>query len=269
MIASLKAYIYPFYAWIICMSSLTLWSQNTAIPGHAHNDYYHDKPLIEALELGFTSIEVDVFPIDGKLYVAHDPPEDLSQYQTIEEMYLAPLKSYIDEHGKLYHTTDSRLFLMVDIKKDGAKAFEILRQLLVNYSEIIQHKFSQGWSNGPVRVVLSGNRPFDEVLQDTEMYMALDGRPEDLGKGYDSFQMPIISNHFKGVVQWNGKDPLTRHDFLPVKNLTEKAHAEGKQVRLWASPEDEQIWSYLLEAEVDFINTDQLERLRIFFDSQE
>ena len=29
--------------------------------GHSHNDYTRERPLLDALELGFTSIEVDVF----------------------------------------------------------------------------------------------------------------------------------------------------------------------------------------------------------------
>ena len=29
--------------------------------GHAHNDYAHERPLLEALDNGFTSIEADIF----------------------------------------------------------------------------------------------------------------------------------------------------------------------------------------------------------------
>ena len=39
---------------------------------HAHNDYEHDRPLRDALDPGFTSVEADVWLVDGKLLVAHD-----------------------------------------------------------------------------------------------------------------------------------------------------------------------------------------------------
>ena len=39
---------------------------------HAHNDYEHDRPLLDALEHGFTSVEADVWLVDGELRVAHD-----------------------------------------------------------------------------------------------------------------------------------------------------------------------------------------------------
>jgi len=42
---------------------------------HAHNDYLHPRPLLDALDAGFTSIETDVWLVDGDLLVAHDRRE--------------------------------------------------------------------------------------------------------------------------------------------------------------------------------------------------
>ena len=39
---------------------------------HAHNDYEHPRPLLDALDHGFTSVEADVWLVDGELLVAHD-----------------------------------------------------------------------------------------------------------------------------------------------------------------------------------------------------
>ena len=36
--------------------------------GHAHNDYKQQHPLIDALNLGYGSVEVDVFSHKGSLY---------------------------------------------------------------------------------------------------------------------------------------------------------------------------------------------------------
>src|SRR4051812_44226103 len=38
---------------------------------HAHNDYLHPRPLFDALDQGFTSVEVDVFLVNGQLLVGH------------------------------------------------------------------------------------------------------------------------------------------------------------------------------------------------------
>ena len=39
---------------------------------HSHNDYEHDRPLLDALDHGFTSIEADIFLFEGQLLVTHD-----------------------------------------------------------------------------------------------------------------------------------------------------------------------------------------------------
>jgi hypothetical protein len=42
------------------------------VRAHAHNDYEHARPLFDALDRGFCSVEADVYLIDGELLVAHD-----------------------------------------------------------------------------------------------------------------------------------------------------------------------------------------------------
>ena len=39
---------------------------------HAHNDYLHARPLLDALDHGFCSVEADIYLVDGQLLVAHD-----------------------------------------------------------------------------------------------------------------------------------------------------------------------------------------------------
>ena len=72
------------------------------IQGHAHNDYYHKRPLEDALECFFCSIEVDVFLKDGKFLVGHDRVE-LREDRTLEGLYLGPLKKRVlDGKGYVY-----------------------------------------------------------------------------------------------------------------------------------------------------------------------
>ena len=53
--------------------------------GHSHNDYHQKNPLQSALLHGLRSVEVDVFPFDGELFVAHTRLE-LDEKKTIENM---------------------------------------------------------------------------------------------------------------------------------------------------------------------------------------
>ena len=57
---------------------------------HAHNDYEHDRPLYDALDHGFTSVEADIHLVDGQLHVAHDSDE-ITPNRTLRSLYLEPL----------------------------------------------------------------------------------------------------------------------------------------------------------------------------------
>lgn len=56
---------------------------------HAHNDYLHTRPLLDALDHRFGSVESDIFLVGKQLLVAHDPVE-LDPTRTLESLYLAP-----------------------------------------------------------------------------------------------------------------------------------------------------------------------------------
>lgn len=53
--------------------------------GHSHNDYHQKNPLQSALFHGLRSVEVDVFPFGGELFVAHTRLE-LDENKTIQNM---------------------------------------------------------------------------------------------------------------------------------------------------------------------------------------
>ena len=64
----MKRYLSLFFAF----SFMAISAQVQVVQhGHAHNDYMHTRPLMEALESGFTSIEIDVFLHKNDLIVSH------------------------------------------------------------------------------------------------------------------------------------------------------------------------------------------------------
>src|SRR5688500_18169484 len=55
-----------------------------ALPNaHSHNDYEHKRPLLDALANGFTSVEADIYLVEGLLLVAHDR-KDVDRRKTLE-----------------------------------------------------------------------------------------------------------------------------------------------------------------------------------------
>src|SRR5262245_53253868 len=80
---------------------------------HAHNDYWHERPLFDALDRGFASVEVDVFLVDGQLLVGHESAE-LKPDRTLESLYLKPLASRARENYGRVYPNGHRFFLFVD-----------------------------------------------------------------------------------------------------------------------------------------------------------
>lgn len=74
--------------------------------GHSHNDYHQEDPLSSALKHGLNSVEVDVFPREDKLWVAHTVFE-LDSTRTIENMYISPILRMLRHSGML--TSDPRM----------------------------------------------------------------------------------------------------------------------------------------------------------------
>jgi len=116
----------------------------------------------------------------------------------------------------------------------------------------------------PVIIFLSGNRPTEIILKEGYTGFALDGRPEDLGKGISTELMPVISDTYVNWSKWSGKTPAQKEDLSRIRELAKRVHSEGKLFRLWAIPDNKLAWAALLDAGVDLINTDKLNELNKF-----
>ena len=226
---------------------------------HAHNDYVHTRPLLEAIEEGFTSIEADIHLLKGKLVVSHDHP--MATAPTLETLYLKRLDSIISKRGgSVYDNYPSPVTLMIDIKTAGEETFNALIKVLSAYSGFLHTPVHQG----AVRIVISGNRPFEAIKNDKLHLTSIDGRPGDLGKNYSPDLMPVISENYAKVTSADPSLFPTKEALDRIKKLADRVHSEKKQLRLWAIPDNEKAWKQLLDAGVDIINTDNLSQLHVF-----
>jgi len=245
---------------IFVFVSSTSFSQ-TAFPhpqAHAHNDYEHDRPLWDALENGFISVEADVHLVDGKLLVSHDKPKTGSP--DLAELYLHPLDSLLRyRNGIIYSNYEGPFYLMIDCKTEAESTYNAILNQLADYQKLLCSA-----AQCPVQVYLSGNRAIDTIIKTGDKGIALDGRPEDLGKNIPVDLMPIISDTYSKWSSWKGKSEAQPKDLEKIRALAKRVHAEGKKLRLWAIPDNEIAWQALIDAGVDFINTDRLRELHEF-----
>ncbi|GAB4011119.1 hypothetical protein GCM10028808_23790 [Spirosoma migulaei] len=237
-----------------------------ALPNaHAHNDYEQSRPLLDALDSGFASVEADVHLIDDTLYVAHDRPTFKNPAATLENRYLKPLAERIRQNGgHALAGYKGPFYLMIDAKTNADSTYQALDKVLQRYRSILTTGNKTKNQAGIVTVVLSGNRPIQTLVNAKSRLLSVDGRPADLGKGYNSAVMALISDSYPNQLSWRGKGDMPADEFQKLSQLVERVHKEGKKLRLWASPEDPAVWAKLREAGVDFISTDQLVLARDF-----
>lgn len=240
---------------------------------HAHNDYEHTRPLYDALGEGFTSVEADIYLVDGELLVAHDP-EDLDPARTLRALYLEPLRQrVIANHGGVY--LGHRGFqLLIDIKTEGESTYAALDALLR------APRYAFLWTTyryGHVRAravtaVVSGNRPRDTMAAQRTRVAFYDGRiadDTDLGPGSDARLTPLASDNWTSLFTWTGSGPMPAAEQERLRDIVRSAHRAGQRVRFWATPdvpgaERDAIWRALVAAGVDHINTDDLTGLADF-----
>ncbi len=252
-------------ALLVCLC-LSAARAATPLPqAHAHNDYEHARPLLDALDHGFVSIEADVFLIAGQLHVAHNRPKTLDPARTLTKLYLEPLAARIKANGgRVYPGYDGPFYLMIDFKTGGPATYARLREELEPFRDLLRHPATG--RGGPVTIFISGGkaRPFYAILSDPQAPVALDATPEELGLGIPANVCPVVSVAYGKVLAWRGEGDPSPEETTRLRTLVRDAHAEGKKVRLWAAPQTERVWAWLLDQGVDLLNVDDLARLQVF-----
>ncbi|MFJ6000736.1 phosphatidylinositol-specific phospholipase C/glycerophosphodiester phosphodiesterase family protein [Arthrobacter sp. NPDC092385] len=236
---------------------------------HAHNDYEHDRPLHDALEHGFTSVEADVWLVDGELLVAHDL-EDVSPELTLESLYLDPLDAIVrGRAGSVYPGWGGEFQLLVDIKGDAEQTWAAIEAELDEHRTMLSRVSNGKVKQGAVSVVISGNRPLGTMAADRQRLSFYDGRASDLGSALPSSLMPLISNNWNQLFTWQGVGEMPPAERTRLQVYVATAHQQGARVRFWATPDvpgaaREAVWTELANAGVDHINTDDLPALEAF-----
>jgi len=260
---------------------------------HAPHDYAHDRPLLDALAHGFASVEADIFLVDGALLVGHGRLE-LRPERTLDALYLAPLHERVGRNGgSVWPRADaapgpvagaapaggqeqrgdvaksaaidaSEFVLLIDIKADGEATYRALDELLARHAEMLTEVRDGKLIRRAVRIVISGERPVETITAQTVRFAGIDGRLTDIDSSAPSHLMPMVSDHWGRNFSWRGREAMPAAERERLREIVASAHAKGRVVRFWATPELPAFWTELAGARVDLINTDDLSGLARF-----
>lgn len=262
--------------WIVVVVVVLLMAQLEPRPrdvvpllhAHAHNDYLHDPPLLQALEHGFASVEADIFLVGDKLCVAHEADKTTPE-RTLQSLYLEPLRQRVKKNGGQVYRNGSRFLLLIDIKTKAEPTYQRLHEILAAYQEMRTTFDAQGRQDKAVTVIVSGNRPLELMRSQPVRYAGYDGRLTDLASDVPADVIPMISDTWVKQFAWTGQGAMPAPQRQKLADIVRKAHAKGRLVRFWATPDApsparEAVWRELLAAGVDLLNTDDLKGLQEF-----
>ena len=235
---------------------------------HAHNDYRHERPLRDALDHGFSSVEADVYLVGENLCVAHDAPE-IRPERTLRSLYLDPLRERAKRHGGRIYPGCKRFVLLIDLKSAAEPTYLKLHEILAGYDDLVTSFGPDGRKDKAVLVVVSGNRPYELMRAQTLRYAGYDGRLSDLDSEAPAELIAMISDHWGRHFAWRGEGPMPAAERQKLDDVVRVAHEKGRLVRFWATPDApsparQALWQTLLAAGVDLLNTDDLDGLQEF-----
>lgn len=261
-IRSFTRVIAAFVVGVLAVS--TLVAAEPLIHAHAHNDYEHTRPLLDALDNGFCSVEADIFLVEGSLLVAHNR-SDVKPERTLQALYLDPLRERVQRNRGYVFTNGPEFTLMIDLKTAWTNTYPALRTVLADYADLLTLFRDGATRTNAVRVVISGNRALEMFAGETIRYAAYDGTLADLNSPEGADLIPWISASWSPNFTWRGDGEMRAAEQVRLKEIVVKAHARGRRVRFWGAPDRVEFWRAMRAADADLINTDDLAGLAKFF----
>lgn len=229
---------------LFCLLSFALQAQSPLSKAHAHNDYEHERPFFEAFQLGFGSIEADVYAVNGQLLVGHERNQ-LSLNRNLKDLYIDPIIRVLkaNKEGDFHQ-------LLIDSKTSSDSTLPLIIAALKPHAEIIQQK--------GFRIVISGNRPKPSQYIESPAWITFDGRSNER---FPTSKVLLESESMLKFGFWAGQGPIPAALKEKLKNYVDQVHANGRKVRLWATPDSLLGYQALLDIGVDYIGTDKLSLL--------
>ena len=234
---------------------------------HSHNDYEQKRPLAEALDHGFCSVEADIHLVNGQLWVAHDRVKARPE-RTLQALYLDPLRERCRTNGGRVYAATNGFTLLIDVKADPEGTYRVLDPLLREYRGLLTRFTPTNTTAGAITVILSGARPTAQVNAQAERCCAIDGRPEDLDLNPSPHLIPLVSESWGTVFKGPGGSSFSRANRALLASLVQRAHSQGRRLRFWGAPDRPWLWGELRDAQVDLINTDRIASLAAFLRGQ-
>ncbi len=224
---------------------------------HAHNDYEHSRPLLDALAEGFQSVEADVWLDGSDIGVSHTGAPFKG---SLIALYLQPLEDRINANNGSVYGDGKPFFLWLDLKQGSAQLQDAIASQLAARSWLTRFDDSGVVTQGAVTVLLTGDANAKTALANR-------GAPRPYARDSNDYstQDPQIDGRWRTYavnyfawLTWDGTGEIPKDQLRQLHNLVNGAHNTGRTIRIYSGPEKAEYWRQAKAAGVDFISVDDL-----------
>ncbi len=252
--------ILPGFVFCLCFVLTNGFAQETRYTvsnAHAHNDYLHPLPFYTAYNAGFGSIEADVYPVNGRLLVAHNKKE-IEPQRTLKSLYIEPLLKELKNNSR-------RLKLLIDIKENYKVSLQIL---LKEIKPLKKYLTATNNAGNPITILISGERPPPAEYKNYPGYIFFDDDLKMKHTPEEWERVGQVSLSFEKFSSWKGDGSLPLEDQELIQRIIDSVHLSGKKIRFWAAPDNESSWKAQMKLGVDLVGTDKIKELADFLQSE-
>jgi len=242
-------------------------AQKVAKPVISSQNFADKTGLWESIGNGVYNFQADVMYIYGKLFVTPLMPDSAShKLPTLTDAYLYPLyNQFKKNNGEIIPGYSTDVYLILNFTAQPIQIYKQLATEMRPFSDMLTYKIDNNEHKGKLRILIKDKAQLDKINAIKPSFLGLVGGLADVEKKLDSFQMPIIEVDFNELTSWKGTGTIPFDDFVKIKDLVAKVHAQNKKLSITNCPAYKTVADMIQSSQADFMNTSDIGRVAAFF----
>jgi hypothetical protein len=245
-----------------------VYPQKNAKPIIYTHNFTSKSELWESIGNGILNYQADVMYIYGKLYVTSSMPDSAShKLPTLTDAYLYPLYNQFKKNkGEILPGYAGDVYLILNFT---AQPFQVYKQLAAEmrpFTEMLSYKAEGVDHPGKLRILIKDKTQLEKINGIKTSFLGLMGNLSDIDKNVDSGQMPLIEVDFSEITNWKGTGNIPFEDFMKIKDLVTKVHAQKKKISLTNCPSNKTVADLIQTSKADYIDSPEALRMAGFFE---
>jgi hypothetical protein len=241
--------------------------QKNAKPIISSHNFTSKSELWESIGNGIINYKADVMYIYGKLYVTDMMPDSINhKLPTLTDAYLYPLyNQFKKNNGQILPGYADEIFLILNFTNQPLQVYKQLAIEMRPFSEMLSYKTDGVEHKGKLKILIANKEYFDLINANKPGFLVLAGKLSDVEKNIDAAKMPLIVADFEEFTKWKGTGNIPFDDFVKIKEIVAKVHAQGKKISITNCPSNKTIADLILTSKVDYLTTPDGAKMAEFF----